>query len=58
MINPQCETTATYGTGLKVLLKYKPNTGFRDLKGKTPLILAVEAEKEGIVKDLVSTLFP
>ncbi|XP_012945468.1 poly [ADP-ribose] polymerase tankyrase [Aplysia californica] len=54
MINPACETEkASMGSGLRLLLRFKPDTNQRDQKGKTPLILAVETEKESIVKALL-----
>ena len=54
MVTPQCETGSDVGNGLKLLLSFNPNPDQKDLKGKTPLILAVEAEKESAVRSLVS----
>ena len=40
--------------GLKVMLEHKPSLEGRDIKGNTPLILAIESNMESAVDMLVS----
>ncbi|XP_059138557.1 poly [ADP-ribose] polymerase tankyrase-like isoform X2 [Physella acuta] len=54
MVNAASEKgEAEIGQGIKLLLKYSPNTNLRDLQDKTPLVLAVESSRETIVKSLL-----
>ncbi|KAH9523062.1 hypothetical protein Btru_065649 [Bulinus truncatus] len=56
MVNALCEKDeAVLGQGLKLLLKYSPDTNQKDLQEKTPLILAVESSREIIVKALLES---